>query len=113
MEELILEITPHIVTLLALVITAITGYLATRVKQFFDSKFDKDKQEMLERYIKFAVDYVEQIGIDMGAEEKFNLAKKKVLAWVQDKGITISEEELEVLIEAFVHGLGRVDVLCD
>ena len=113
MENLIQEITPHLLALATILITAITGYLATRVKMFFDSRIDKDKQEMIVNYVKFAVAYAEQIGIDLASEEKLSLAKQKVLAWAYEKGINITGEELEVLIEAFVHGLGRVDVLCD
>lgn len=110
MELIMQEITPHLIALATILITAITGYFATRIKQFFDSKIDKDKQEMLERYVSMAVGYVEQIGKELESEKKMELAKQKVLVWANEKGVPVTEEELEVLIEAFVRGLRTSEV---
>lgn len=101
MEELMNQITPYIM----IILTAIAGYLATKIKSYFDAKIDKDNQERLMQFIKATVEFVEQIGIDLKPEEKFELAKAKVLIWINQKGITVTEEELQVLIEAFVHNL--------
>jgi len=101
MEELMTQITPY----LMIILTAIAGYLATKIKAFFDAKIDKDNQERLMQFIKATVEFVEQIGIDLKPEEKFELAKAKVLIWINQKGLTVTEEELQVLIEAFVHNL--------
>lgn len=101
MEELMNQIMPFII----IILTAIAGYVATKIKAFIDSKIDKDKQDRLLKFIKVTVDYVEQIGIKLKPEEKFNLAKAKALIWINEKGITVSEDELEILIEAFVHNL--------
>lgn len=101
MEELMDQITPYIM----IILTAIAGYLATKIKVFFDSKIDKDNQERLLEFIAATVEFVEQIGIDLRPEEKFELAKSKILIWINQKGITVTEDELEVLIEAFVHNL--------
>jgi len=107
MENLLNEITPLLIDLMKIILTAIAGYIALKAKMFFDSRVDKDKQEMIIKYVKFAVEYAEQIGIDLASEEKLSLAKQKVLSWAYEKGINITGEELEVLIEAFVHGLKK------
>lgn len=101
MEELMNQIMPYVM----IILTAIAGYLATKAKTFFDAKIDKDNQERLLQFVKATVDFVEQIGIDLKPEEKFELAKAKVLIWVREKGLNVTEEELQVLIEAFVHNL--------
>jgi len=101
MNELLNQIMPYIM----IILTAIAGYLATRVKVYIDSKIDKDKQDRLLKFIQVTVAYVEQIGIDLPSEDKFELAKAKALVWINEKGLNISEDELEVLIEAFVHNL--------
>ena len=101
MNDLLNEIMPYVM----IILTAIAGYLATRIKAYIDSKIDKDKQNQLLKFIKVTVDYVEQIGIKLKPEEKFELAKAKALIWINGKGLTVSEDELEILIEAFVHNL--------
>lgn len=101
MNELLNQIMPYIM----IILTAIAGYLATRIKAFVDARVDKDNQERLMGFISLTVDYVEQIGIDLKAEEKFQLAKSKIIIWIRQKGLSVSDEEIEVLIEAFVHNL--------
>lgn len=101
MEELMNQITPY----LMIILTAVAGYLATKIKTFIDAKIDHEKQEQLISFVEKTVNYVEQIGFDLNAEEKFKLAKAKIVIWMNQRGITVTEEELEVLIEAFVHNL--------
>lgn len=101
MEQLMEQITPY----LMIILTAVAGYLATKIKSFIDAKVDHEKQEQLIQFVGKTVEYVEQIGFDLNSDEKFKLAKAKVVIWMNQRGITVTEEELEVLIEAFVHNL--------
>lgn len=103
MNELMEQITPY----LMIILTAIAGYLATKIKDFIDVRIDKENQEKLIAFIRSTVDYVEQIGVKLESEEKFELAKAKVLIWVKQRGFTVTDEELQVLIEAFVHNLAK------
>ena len=101
MNELLAQITPYIM----IILTAIAGYLAKKVKDVIDARVDRENQVKLMEFVELTVDYVEQIGINLASAEKFELAKAKVLIWVNQKGLTVTDEELEVLIEAFVHNL--------
>ena len=101
MEQLMEQLTPYIM----IILTAIAGYLATKIKGFVDSKIDAENQRKLMEFVRVTVNYVEQIGVKLPSEEKFALAKSKVLIWVNEKGLKVTEDELEVLIEAFVHNL--------
>lgn len=101
MEMLMEQITPYIM----IILTAIAGYLATKVKGFIDARIDVENQKKLLEFVRLTVNYVEQIGIDLDSAEKFELAKAKILIWINQKGLTVTDEELQVLIEAFVHNL--------
>lgn len=101
MNELLNQITPY----LMIILTALAGYLATLIKGYIDQKIDMDNQTKIMKFVKTTVEYVEQIGINLEAEDKFKLAKSKIIIWMNQKGMTVSDEELEVLIEAFVHNL--------
>ena len=81
------------------VITAIAGYLGivfkNLAKKFFN---DKTKKEVA----KNAVQFVEQVFKNLHGEEKLFEAMKAASEMLAEKGITITELELRVLIEAAV-----------
>lgn len=81
------------------VITAIAGYLGivfkNLAKKFFN---DKTKKEVA----KNAVQFVEQVFKNLHGEEKLVEAMKAASEMLAEKGITITELELRVLVEAAV-----------
>lgn len=86
-------------TLLYAIVTAIGGYIGIVVKNVY-TKFinDKIKHEVAKK----AVQFVEQVYKDMHGEEKLNAALSAASEMLMEKGITISDLELRVLIEAAV-----------
>lgn len=103
MNELLEQLTPYLIT----IATIILGYVATKIKSFIDSKIAKDKQEEITAIVKATVSYVEQVApiLKITGSDKLALAKEKALSWLADKGLTISDTELDILIESFVNGL--------
>ena len=85
--------------LLYAIITAIAGYIGIAaknlVKKYLD---DKTKREVA----KTAVQYVEQVFKNLHGEEKLNEAMSAASAMLAEKGITITELEIRVLVEAAV-----------
>ena len=79
-----------------LIITAIATWIGTIYKSHVNTK---QKKEIVEATVK----YVEQTSANLSGTEKFSKAKEKALVWFKEKGIKISDTELEVLIESFVH----------
>ena len=80
-------------------ITALFGYIGIVVKNLVKKYLDdKTKQSVA----KTAVKYVEQVYKDMHGEEKLNEALAAASAMLAEKGITITELEMRVLIEAAV-----------
>ena len=102
MEELLQVLQPTLITL----ITLILGYLGTRVKVLIDSKIAIDKQNEIMNIISASVLWVEQITKDKDfVDNKFDLAKNRAKGIINNLGLEITEEELEMWIEAFVHEL--------
>ena len=81
-------------------------YLGRKLNIFLNERIDKDQWAMIKDVVQGAVMFVEQVSkIDVelqGEELKFNLAKEKALQLLNDKGLTITDVELEILIESFV-----------
>lgn len=103
MEELLQLLQPTLITL----ITLILGYLGTRVKVLIDTKVSKDQQDQILNVISASVDFVEQITKDKDfVGDKLVLAKNRARAIINGMGLEITEDELEMWIEAFVLNLG-------
>lgn len=104
MEQLLQEITPYLISIGGVLLT----YLGHKVNQFVNAKIDKDKQAQVKDIVKGVVAFVEQVSkvnVEMLAHEKYELAKEKALLILNEKGLTVGEEELNMLIESFVLGL--------
>ena len=86
-------------TLLYAILTAIAGFLGAQLKRIYE-KFinDKTKKAVVETCVKA----VEQLYIDLKGEEKLEKAKENILAMLEEKGLTISELEMDLLIESCV-----------
>lgn len=80
-------------------VTAIFGYLGIVAKTLVQKYFnDKTKREVARDAVKF----VEQVFKNLHGEEKLNEAMKAASEMLAEKGITITELELRVLVEAAV-----------
>lgn len=81
------------------VITAVAGYIGIVVKNLVTKYLnDKTKQAVA----KTAVQFVEQVYKDLHGEEKLNEALSAASDMLAEKGITATQLELRVLIEAAV-----------
>lgn len=85
--------------LLYMIITAIAGYIGIVVKNLV-TKYINDKTKRA--VAKSAVRFVEQVYKDIHGEEKLREALKAASDMLAEKGITITDLELRVLVEAAV-----------
>jgi hypothetical protein len=85
--------------LLAGIITAIFGYIGIVLKNLC-TKFINDKTKVA--VAKSAVQFVEQVYKDLHGEEKLEEALCAASDMLAEKGITVSELEMRVLIESAV-----------
>lgn len=86
-------------TLLYALLTAIAGYLGMVAKNLY-SKYinDKTKKDVVSTVVKA----VEQLYKDLGGEEKLQKALLSASEMLKEKGISVSELEMRMLIEAAV-----------
>lgn len=95
-------------TILYSILTAVASFIGLKVKTTYEKYInDKTKQSVVESTVK----YVEQLYKDLKGEEKLSKAKENILALLNEKGISITELEMDVLIEAtcnsFKKGLNK------
>ncbi|ARM67716.1 hypothetical protein LW81_146 [Lactococcus phage LW81] len=102
MNELVQAITPILLALLV----AIIGYLAKiagiQVQRVADKYAIKAKLDANKTIVDLAVKYVQQVFNEADNQTKYNEAKNKALEILSEKGIKITDAELNMLIEASV-----------
>ena len=86
----------------ASVIAVLLGVLATKIKTTYN---DKIQDETVRTIVKSVVEWAQQVYQDCEGPEKLQKALEKASAILNEKGITISDEELNMLIESAVYGL--------
>lgn len=92
----------YLFEILATIITALASFIGVSIKNAYTKYINtKTKKEIVQD----TVNYVEQVFKDIHGKEKLEKAKEKALEWLNEKGIKISETELEILIESAVNGL--------
>jgi hypothetical protein len=87
------------VEIIMAVLTAIAGYVGLVAKSLY-TKFINDKTK--QSVVKTVVQGIEQIYKDIHGEEKLNKALEAATEMLAEKGISVTEFELRMLIEAAV-----------
>lgn len=90
----------YLIPALMTFITGLITWIASKIKEKYDEKI---KNEEVRKIIKQVVQYVEQKYKDLDGSEKYALALEKAYEWLGQKGIEISEVELDTLIESSVY----------
>lgn len=102
MNELLQAITPILLASLV----AIVGYLAKiagiQAQRVADKYAIKAKLDANKTIVDLAVKYVQQVFNEADNKTKYNEAKNKALEILSEKGIKITDAELNMLIEASV-----------
>ena len=105
MNELMLELQPYIISILAVLLTYLGARLEAILNGFVEARITKEKQEQIKDIVKGVVAFVEQItkeDLTIKGQEKYTLAKAKALEILNSKNLVITEAELDMLIESFV-----------
>lgn len=84
---------------IAAAVTALAGYIGTQLKALCQ-KYINDKTK--EKVARTCVKAVEQLYHDLGGPEKLKKAQESIEAMLNEKGIPITELEMNLLIEAVV-----------
>ena len=90
--------------LLYTIITTVLTYVGLRVKTLYEKHVnDSIKKNIIEDTVK----YVEQLHSDKTSKEKHDIAKENILNLLAEKKITITDLELEVLIESACNNIQK------
>ena len=89
----------YILPALIAVLTALAGYIGTQIKRLYEKYVNnKVKQDVVRTCVKAA----EQLYRDLSGPEKLEKAKEGIVEMLNEKGIPISEMEMDLLIESVV-----------
>lgn len=86
------------------VLTAAASFIGLKIKNIYEKYInDKTKKDVVESTVK----YVEQIYKDLKGQEKLDKAIEGATEILNEKGITITELELRVLIESVCNSFAK------
>ena len=98
---------PYVLPVLAAAVTALAGFLGTQIKALYQRWVDDKTKEAV---VRTCVKAVEQLYHNLGGPEKLEKAREGIRQMLEEKGIFISQLEMDLLIESVVaefnHGLG-------
>lgn len=99
MELLLTFINEYGTTILYTILTALFGYFGIIAKKYFDKWFEtKEKKEIAKEVVQFT----EQVYKSLHGAEKLKKAMEAMSQMLAEKGIRITELEMQVLLEAAV-----------
>ncbi len=104
LNDIMTQLQPVIVSVCVTILTAVGTYVGTKIKAVYT---DKVNTETKEKIVHNTCRYVNQLYDDLQGQEKFELAQKEIVEQLNQKGISITELELKVMIEAAVNGLKK------
>ena len=87
---------------LLVIVTAVASYVATKVKNTLERKANN---EVAKQVIEDTVKYVQQVFRDLDGKDKLEKAVEKASDVLAEKGIAVSETEINMLIESAVYGI--------
>ncbi len=97
----------QLILLLAAIVVGIVGVIGESIRKWLNAKFNKEQLQQGVEITNIAVKAIEQVSETIGVEDKFNSAKKKVVSALNEKKIKISEEQIDLLIEAAVSEMNK------
>ena len=103
-NEILNQILQIVLPILATFLTGLFTYIGTRLKKVYEEKVNTETAKAV---VEDDVRFVEQVYKDLHGKEKLEKATAQVEEVLQSKGITISEAEINMLIESAVYGLNE------
>jgi len=86
------------------IFSAILAFIGVRIRALFQEKFDNAEKR---KVVRSCVKAVEQLYKDLHGAEKLEKAKASILQILQEKGIAISDIEMDMLIEEVVMEMNK------
>jgi len=98
--EIVQQILNALIPIAVATLSGFIAYVANKIKAKYDElSEDKTKKVIVDNVVKF----VEQTCKDLKGEEKLKKAVESAQEWLSEKGISVTDAELNILIEAAVN----------
>lgn len=102
MNDVINQIMPYIISIVGIILGAVSLWVGNKVNAFMEKNKIYDALKANQLIVKASVEYAEQVFQALDGKEKFDIAKQKALEIFNERGIVIGENELDALIEQSV-----------
>lgn len=99
-DDLMTQLQPLIINAAITILTAVATYVGVMVKNFIQEKVNSEEKKKI---VETTCRYINQIYKDVDGPTKFEKAKESIVQQLNEKGINITDLELEVLIESTVN----------
>ncbi len=95
----------NILEILVTLFTVIITYVATRLKKKFEEYINTDAKQKI---VKMVVNATEQLYKNLDGEQKLIKAKENIIALIKEKGLSITELEMDMMIEEVVNNFNQI-----
>lgn len=95
-QEIWQAIQPNIIEILVAILTGVASFIGMKVKAIYEEKINDETKR---KVVKTVVNAVEQVYKDLDGNEKLLEAQSNIVKMLNEKGITISDLEMKMLIE--------------
>ena len=102
LKQVIEALIPVAITILS----SLLGWVGWEIKKLYKSKVDT---ELKHQIVSTVVHFIEQCYHDFSGADKFKKAVEETKLWLSLKGITITNEELKMLIEGAVRHMNQIE----
>ncbi len=85
--------------IISTILTAIFGFLGAKIKRYLD---EKENARIVQHIVKTTVLAIEQMYTGIKGTDKYKMALENITEILEQKGIAVTELELQMLIESVV-----------
>lgn len=100
LNELMTELQPVIINAAVVVLTTIASYVGMKIKNIYKEKVDTETKK---KVVETTCRYINQLYNDLDGSQKLEKAKENIVDQLNEKGISITDLELDVLIESTIN----------
>ena len=95
----------NVLEILVTLFTVIITYVATKLKKKFEEQINTDAKQKI---VKMVVNATEQLYKNLDGEQKLIKAKENIIALIKEKGLSITELEMDMMIEEVVNNFNQI-----
>ena len=95
----------NVLEILVTLFTVIITYVSKKLKKKFEEYINTDAKQKI---VKMVVNATEQLYKNLDGEQKLIKAKENIIALIKEKGLSITELEMDMMIEEVVNNFNQI-----